>query len=255
MRIRILLTFFIVSYSAVWAQPLLLLDRFNENKVVNDSTIYVFSSDFNIHDLTQYFTMKNTTDETLAVYLRKSINFIADSTTDYYCFGIRCWPGDDSTNVADSIPPGGEDYTFASHVTHKRRFDLPQPLLPPGYSSITYTVYDKTTLPEPVEASVTVVYHLGGVGFDDTATKRWGDRENVAVYPNPAKDFVNIDLPRPDGSGNIKIYNNLGCEILDFPYREGGLRRFNLSGHPQGIYFLSITGNGRTSTLKFSIVH
>jgi len=62
-------------------------------------------------------------------------------------------------------------------------------------------------------------------------------------------------LPRPDGSGNIKIYNNLGCEILDFPYREGGLRRFDLSGHPQGIYFLSITGNGRTSTLKFSIVH
>jgi hypothetical protein len=217
--IRKLFTVFLfLSVFCLNAQPLILMDRFNGNKVVNDSTIAVFSNDVNINEITQYFTMKNNTDRPLAVFLRKTVNFYADSTTDYYCFGIRCWPGDDSTDVADTIPVGGEDYTFASHVVHKRRFDIPQPPLPPGLSSITYTVFDKTTFPTPVEASVTVIYHQSGLGIGEEETGRQGDkgtgRGEAVVYPNPAWDKITIEtgITKP-GEYALILYNNLGTEM------------------------------------------
>jgi len=257
---RFLLTaFVIVSAAIASAQPLLLLDRFNGNKVVNDSTITVFGSDFTVPDLTQYFTMKNNTEKTLAVYLRKTVNFYADSTSDYYCFGIRCWPGDDSTNIADSIPPGSEDYTFASHVTHVRRFDWPQPALPPGMSSITYTVYDKTTFPEPVEATVTVIYHLGGLGVEEA----WGQRgmeagKEVRVFPNPVRDWVMVQFDEfITGVEQVLLFNNLGANVSSFNYTFQDNRiRISVAGFSPGLYSGRIVADqGRSFGFKFQVIN
>ncbi len=240
------------------SQQLQLLDRFNGNKIINDSTIIVFSSDFTVPDLTQYFTMKNNTDQTLAVFLRKTVNFYADSTSDYYCFGIRCWPGDDSTNIADSIPPGAEDYTFASHVTHIRRFDLPQPALPQGISSVTYTVYDKTTFPEPVEASVTVIYHLGAVGIDEEAWKENNPSgESVKVYPNPGKDWITVKVPE-NGSGinQLFVFNNTSSLMsnIKVDYCDNKIR-IDVSNLKQGIYFgRIISEKGPHTGFSFQVV-
>jgi hypothetical protein len=152
--------------------------------------------------------MKNNTDKPLTVFLRKMVNFYADSTSDYYCFGILCWSWDDTTNWGDTIISGGEDYTFASHVVHKRGFDWPQPALQPGLSSITYTVYDKTTFPEPVEATVTVLYHLSGVGIEE---ERYEEQGDIVVYPNPATDKITIkSIEIQPGNNSLFIYNSLG---------------------------------------------
>lgn len=211
MRIIILQVLIFFIFCQTNSQQLLLLDRFNGNKVVNDSVITVFSSEVGVPELTQYFTMKNNTDKALTVFLRKTVNFYADSTSDYYCFGIRCWPGDDTTNWGDTIPAGGEDFTFASHVTHKRRFDFPQPALQTGLSSITYTVYDKTTFSEPVEATVTVLYHLSGTGIAEEGN---GGQDEMAVYPNPASDKITIkSLDIQPGNYNLIIFNSLGAQV------------------------------------------
>jgi hypothetical protein len=257
MKIILLVIIQLLVVFAVNAQQLLLLDRFNDNRIVNDSTITVFISEAEIHDITQYFTMKNNTDKKLAVFLRKTINVIADSTTDYYCFGIRCWPGDDSTNVADTIPPGGEDYTFASHVTHQRRFDLPQPILPLGLTSITYTVYDKTSFPEPVEASVTVIYHHSGLGVEEA----WGQGgmeagKLILVYPNPASDWVTLEINEIlNGISEVLIFNNLGANVrsIDY-YLQDNQIRFSVSGFAPGLYLGRIvTDIGTVHSFRFQV--
>lgn len=260
MKGKVITVILIIQALMVNAQPLLLLDRFNGNKVINDSVITVFSSDMNIVDLTQYFTMKNNTGKPLAVFLRKTVNFMADSTTDYYCFGIRCWPGDDSTNVADTIPAGGEDYTFASHVVHKRRFDFPQPLLPPGLTSITYTVYDETTFPEPVEASVTVRYHLSGLGIEEEQEGRQqpGPKENVAVYPNPATDRLNILwTDNSEDKVTLMIFNNLGVMVMKSPVSfKDDLLSIPVSHLIPGLYFGKlISSGGSPSTFRFQVAY
>lgn len=261
----------LLSFLLVNSQQLLLLDRFNGNAVVNDSTITVFSSEADIHDITQYFTMKNNTDKKLAVFLRKTINSIADSTTDYYCFGIRCWPGDDSTNIADTIPPWGEDFTFASHVTHQRRFDLPQPILPLGYSSISYTVYDKTTFPEPVEASVTVIYHHSGLGIEEAwrhgGLEAWGQGEeekgrrgdmDLDVFPNPVSGSLTVvTCEQKPGNYTLLIYNSLGMQVHESIVH---LQENNLilpvNGFQPGLHIgRLLSDKGNIHNFKFQVAH
>jgi hypothetical protein len=252
MKSRFLAVVILISAYCLNAQQIILMDRFDGNKVVNDSTITVFSSEEGIPDLTKYFTMKNNTAQPLAVFLRKTINIIADSTTDYYCFGIRCWPGDDSTNIADSIPPGGEDYTFASHVTHKRRFDIPQPILPPGLSSITYTVYDKTSFPEPVEASVTVIYHHSGLGIRDDEK---GNIEAV-VYPNPAWDKITVETSeRRPGKYTLILYNSLGTEVQKAIVRvQENELTIPVNHFKSGLYYGKlVSDNGKITCFKFQV--
>ncbi|MEI6061220.1 MAG: T9SS type A sorting domain-containing protein, partial [Bacteroidota bacterium] len=187
---------------------LIIMDSGNNNKIVNDSTITIFSSDQSINQLTALFVMKNNTDTTLSVFLRKSVNHMNDSTSDYFCFYVKCWPDDDTTNIADTIPAGGLDYTFATHVTHVRRFDYPQPLLPPGLTSITYTIFDNTTFTEPVEARVTVIYHLSPLEIIEPKSA------TTEVYPNPATDFIRVKTDSPiQGKLKAAIYNSQGILV------------------------------------------
>jgi hypothetical protein len=238
------------------AQQLQLLDRFNDNKLVNDLTVTAFSSDTALPEITQYFTMRNNTDKRLVVFLKKTVNFYADSTSDYYCFGPHCWPGNDTTNVGDTIEPGGEDYTFASHVCHIRRFDKPP--LPLGLSSITYTVYDKTTFPQPVEATVTVIYHMSGVGIEEAGKPGGGEAgKTVVVYPNPATDFLTVQMPENQpGNYNLIVISSLGNQVENKTiHLDGNIFSFPLINYPTGIYFgRLISSQGRKMLFKFQVL-
>ncbi|MBK6964460.1 MAG: T9SS type A sorting domain-containing protein [Bacteroidales bacterium] len=207
---QLLSAIFVLSLFQVNAQQLLLLDRDHGNRIVNDSVVTVTSTDPEIIDLTMYFTMKNNTDQVLSLNLRKTVHMMADSTIDYFCFGIKCWPETDTTNYPDTLLPGAEDYTFASHVVHYRRFDMPP--LPSGFSSITYTIYDDTSFPEPVEASVTVNYHhQSNVGINKK------DIREALVYPNPATGIIHvISGDGFTGEANVKIFNSLGLMVKEF---------------------------------------
>lgn len=195
MRIILFITLIILSVK-LQGQGILILDRFDGNKIVNDSTLTVWSSDPETIYLTQYLTFKNNTDKPLAVYLRKTHNYMNDSTSDYFCFGISCWPDAQVTNIADSILPGKLDSTFASHVVHVRRFDLA--LLPPGKSSITYTFFDSTSFEEPIKSSVTIIYHLSSLQINEQSER------NFNLFPNPADEsvFLSFNLFQ---SENIQI--------------------------------------------------
>lgn len=242
---KILSLLLVLSTFFANAQKLLLMDRFNGNKVVNDSTLTVYSTDPEIVDLTIYFTMKNNTDHPLALFLRKHINYIADSTIDYFCFGVSCWPDTDTTNIADTVKPGAEDMTFASHVVHFRRFESPP--LPAGKSSITYTIYD-TTATDPVQASVTVIYHLSGVGIEENNV------HTAMVYPNPVINEIRIPIDdKVTKVYNLKLYNTSGIMVKqDMVTINNGLLTYPISGLGNGYYFGKlITGNGPPVSFKF----
>ncbi len=250
---RILFSLMMVVFaSGLTAQPLQLLDRFNGNAVVNDSTVVVFSSEAGIPELTQYFSMKNNTDQPLAVFLRKTVHQMSDSTTDYFCFGIKCWPGTDTTDIADTIPAGGVDHTFASHVCHIRRFDIPQPPLPVGKSIITYTVFDATTFPEPVEATVTVIYHLSGMGISDHP------EPELKVYPNPASDQITISASSlAQGVYRLSVHNLVGWKVFENDvFISGSNPAIPVKHFQDGLYSGKLSNrDGNTFNFRFMVVN
>lgn len=262
MKKRLLIICILLSTYVAYSQQLQLMDRFNGNITVNDSVITLFDSDPATIFLTKYLTLKNNTDKPLAVFLKKTVNYMNDSTSDYFCFGISCWPNSQITDIADTIQPGAKDSTFASHVTHIRRFELP--LLPPGKSSITYTFFDSTTFNQTVYATVTIIYHLSGLGLHENFV------DNLNVYPNPAKDEVNIVLPNtlsrysstygsgvqitePSNAYTLNLYNSTGIRVYGSDVTSQGNKiSISVKSYPVGIYYgVLLTRTGKKLSFNF----
>jgi hypothetical protein len=196
--------------------------------------------------------LKNNSDKPLVVYLKKKVNQIADSTTDFYCFYIKCWPGVDSTDLADTIQPGAIDENFATHVCHIRRVDAP-PLVP-GFSSITYTLYDRTTYyPQVYEETVTVNYLLSGLGIDEIKN------QEVDVFPNPATTSLSLKTTDDFGFGvcSISVFNSVGKLTLEMQRNiDNQCITIPVDNLPDGMYFGIITSDSAKPKLfRFIVKH
>jgi hypothetical protein len=248
---NILILLFLIFASGLQAQQLILMDRETGNQIPDGSTITLYSSDLSIPMLTADFIIKNNTDKPLAVFLKKTINQVADSTMDFFCFYIKCWSYTDSTDIADTIQPGAEDFNFATHACHVRRNDSP-PMVP-GYTSITYTLYDRTTFPEPVETKVTVVYHLSALGIGETQNRE------IGVFPNPASSLLTLNISEDITSSTCKIsvFNSLGKLTFDSDQNIDNqsitIPVYNL---PNGFYFGILTRDtGVSEPFRFIVKH
>jgi hypothetical protein len=68
------------------------------------------------------------------------------------------------------------------------------------------------------------------------------EREEAEIYvgPNPTSGFLLISVPNEE-AGTLAIYNSLGVRISD-EHIHDGQHMIDLSGHPDGIYFLKYLG-------------
>jgi hypothetical protein len=69
-------------------------------------------------------------------------------------------------------------------------------------------------------------------------------RNNIRIWPNPASDFINIDLGefQVKGSAIVTIIDITGRKTLEVPYNE----HIDISSLGEGVFFLSIRINNRT---------
>lgn len=78
-----------------------------------------------------------------------------------------------------------------------------------------------------------------GIGNDLLAAK-------VQVYPNPAANFVNLDIP--EGS-DIRLIDMLGHKVLDIKNTSAS-ERVNISQLQQGVYFVQVLNGGGSATVR-----
>jgi len=232
------------------AQKLVLMNYNDGNRVVNDDVINVDTSDLMAFELSAHLKIQNNTDKALAIFMKKIINQAVDSTSNYFCLNPKCWPDADSTDIADSIPAGLADSSFVTHYDHFFRYERP---IPPGFTSITYLFYDHTTLPESVEARVTVNYHISGVGINAVET------DGLSIFPVPAVNQVKITY------GNYLAYPVSRITILDMQGRIARELAFiprqnelflDISDFDNGIYLAVLhTLGGKMITGKIVVNH
>lgn len=74
--------------------------------------------------------------------------------------------------------------------------------------------------------------------------------ENVNIFPNPANDFLNINIKEPITNVKISIFNSLGKLIIE-NYEENPEFRVAISEIPCGFYLLKLEYNNQNVTKKF----
>ncbi|MFN3800912.1 chitobiase/beta-hexosaminidase C-terminal domain-containing protein [Belliella pelovolcani] len=80
-----------------------------------------------------------------------------------------------------------------------------------------------------------------------------GNSNKVKVFPNPASDFVNVELKKAEGLQNIELRNSNGL-LIKSQLTEGGLVQVDLAGLAKGIYLIYITDRfGATSVERLVI--
>jgi hypothetical protein len=76
--------------------------------------------------------------------------------------------------------------------------------------------------------------------------------EDITVYPNPARDEVNVIFNANAGIKNIAVYNLIGKPVMVYKV-SGNSAKLNIESIPSGIYFLRmVDGQGHVITRKFT---
>ena len=74
------------------------------------------------------------------------------------------------------------------------------------------------------------------VGIEDNSLL-----ETLSIYPNPASDIVNIEIPNMDSEIQVKIIDLTGKEVIRRTFSNSTLEKLDISGLNTGIYFVVIS--------------
>ncbi len=76
----------------------------------------------------------------------------------------------------------------------------------------------------------------------------------IAIFPNPAENFINVNYPATSPEIYLTVYSILGEKIVERRTfaAENGIR-LNLPEMPQGVYFLKIDDAGKVKTQLFNV--
>ncbi|HEY1200681.1 MAG TPA: T9SS type A sorting domain-containing protein, partial [Niastella sp.] len=78
--------------------------------------------------------------------------------------------------------------------------------------------------------------------------------EKNALYPNPTKGYFYLQLPKKHSYTSLSVYNQSGQQVYATKVKAGtAAMRYNLPVQlPPGLYFVQLTGNEKSLTLRLA---
>jgi hypothetical protein len=94
------------------------------------------------------------------------------------------------------------------------------------------------------------------ITFTVTATATFVRRsvkqaQQIKVFPNPAKDIVQVEMTNQQQITSIEVYNILGARVKTIQHQGGDYAKISINDLPKGMYILRIHDNGQTITKQF----
>ena len=107
-----------------------------------------------------------------------------------------------------------------------------------------YAFTDSKPLQGTAEYRLEMVDKDGKYAYSDVKSIRTGMVTAVSVYPNPARDFVNVTLGSASGFTLIRLYNQGGQLLQEKSLNNPGetVVPLAVSGYPEGSYVVVVTG-------------
>ena len=70
-----------------------------------------------------------------------------------------------------------------------------------------------------------------------------------SVFPNPASDYLTLNLNSDNSPTQVRIFDNYGRLVKNLAFAESGIR-ISVADFPAGVYHLQLISNGKTETKK-----
>lgn len=227
--------------------PLFLLGTFKSSAQsfnIQEDTVKALMQDYLI-DLPA--SLRNLTNDTIRISWKVIDHNIptdwADSGQFGLCDNVLCYYKtilSGSTQVTDTITANGT-MSMKAQINGES----------PGITS-TGTYYFTV---EAVNGSTTdtIVYTISNW---TTSVANVSNNQNVVtLYPNPARDILNVQYDKNAGIRNISIHNLVGKQVASFRVNgSGNSVKLDINNIPSGVYFLRLKDNtGRvTATRRFT---
>jgi len=80
-------------------------------------------------------------------------------------------------------------------------------------------------------------------------------QSGVSLYPNPAKNWIFIDIGNETKYVHFQIFNRNGVLLKENSFESGNQYRINTSDFPAGIYILKINSENEVITRKFTVLN
>lgn len=171
---------------------------------------------------------------------------IDDAVIDSTTFEFEVYGSPDLTFESDEIGAGGYPYTLAptsslTDVTYKwDNGSETNAIEVTADGTYTLTVTDKHNC--STTKSVTV---KNGTGINNATIA------DITVYPNPAKDIVNIDFDGQITNGCQILIANASGRIIFASRQTSDIMQIAVDDWAQGIYFIKITSKNESRIVKF----
>ena len=121
------------------------------------------------------------------------------------------------------------------------------------------TVYNTSAI---TGGAFTLTGNLGQFGFEvvlaGTCTLNTDTIDGVSnkmnIYPNPAKDFINIELGSTLDNATISVYNTIGQIVIPSQVINTNSIKLNISSLAKGVYIIKVNnGDKEISNEKFIV--
>ena len=172
----------------------------------------------------------STTDVSLGCMLGHTKSFTINSNTVWRIYGDYAW-----VNVSTKDDKGNKtiNLTIASENT----------------SSIARTcTLTVRTLSYGLSERIVVRQNPCGVGIEDA-----DDIKTLAIYPNPANDYLFIECQNPDDIQQITVYSITGQTIPIASAAKDNKIELNIADLSAGIYYLKIDTKKQSAFRMFSV--
>lgn len=243
MKKQLLLVAFAALGLSASAQTLQLQDVQTTQPVPNGSTIsYTYTDSTTYFD--NHFDVINPTSTNMNVYVRKIVLYSPPNTNTTYCTNTLCYAP--TTTLSTSTAP-----VPANNGTMDLKVEYKPATSNPATTAVRYSIWDATNPSDSIY--FIVVYN----GVTSVPHLNLNQVTLSAPAPNPAVSTFSMQyqLGAKTSNAQVVIYNMLGEKIKETPLtEEDGSVKIDVSTMQQGIYFCSLTIDGKAVATRRVIV-
>ena len=161
--------------------------------------------------------------------------------TKWFCFGPNCYAPNVTVSLNTLLSAGDTAELLAYCAPNDSE----------GVSIINYEIFDANGNSDTISFTFTYSFTLAGITEVDFANNF------LNIYPNPAKDRLNIDLNTESfGQSIVEFIDATGRLVSSEIINRSGKayqKDFNLSNFAKGLYIVRVTNNNKCLDKKLII--